>query len=79
MNGRSYAYENIMRAQKAIHKKQMKPVRWNGQDFESRAKLASRLKYASSATVINAIKNKTPLKGHVPEAITKDEYEAAIK
>lgn len=74
MNDRCYGLENILRSQKAVHKKQMKPVKWNGLEFESGAALARHLRLVNHYAISNYIKNKKPLKGYVPEFIKKDEY-----
>lgn len=52
-----------------IYKRIMKPVRWNGQDFESGRALLRHLKLEMHTSIAQYIKGGKPLKGHVPEYI----------
>lgn len=55
-----------------VYKKIRKPVLWNGIKFESMERLRGHLKLLSTSNIQQAIKKKRPLKGHIPEFITKE-------
>ena len=68
---RCYGLENIFSKQKEVNKRQRKPVRWNGIEFESITKLGSHLGFYNAGNIGHYIKNKKLLKGHLAEFITK--------
>ena len=70
--GRCYGLENIFSKQKAINKRQCKPVCWNGIEFESLAKLGRYLGCSNSGYIGHYIKQKKLIKGHLAEFITKE-------
>lgn len=69
---RCYALENILKQQKAVVKKQFKPVRWNGMEFESLSNLGCHLLLSQPGNIGKYIKEKKLLKGHYAEFITKE-------
>lgn len=52
-------------------KRNCKPVRWNGLEFESASALGRHLRLGNVTMVSQYIAQKWPIKGHVPEYIKK--------
>ena len=69
---RCYYFENMHKKQKAVCKKQSKPVRWNGMEFESLSNLGRHLLLSQPGNIGKYIKEKKLLKGHYAEFITKE-------
>lgn len=61
--------------QRAVYKKNRKPVIWNGLEFESQNALGRHLKLTTPAMVASYLKKKMKLKGHLVEFKKENENE----
>lgn len=51
---------------RAAYRKHIKPVTWNGLEFESGSALAKHLKMGDTTNITSYVRLKKPIKGHVP-------------